>query len=79
MIKLIFEQGGKTYEVYGRAQNPRVSYQPHIYEVETNRIPVNQMKILKRYLFANGYSNEELEGKTTHELIYMTKKFLSSK
>ena len=79
MAKLTFEYDGKTYEVYGRDQNPRVSFQPHIYEVETNRVPVNQMKILKRYLFANGFPKDELEGKTTHELVYMMKKYLLSK
>lgn len=77
MTKLTFEYNGKIYEVYGRAQHINGYYQPHIYDTQLNTIPNNQMLILKRYLFSNGFSKEELEGKSTHELVYMTKKYLS--
>lgn len=62
-----------------RSQHIGGHYQPHIYEVETNSIPDNQVDILKKYLFSHGFSKEELEVKTTYELVYMAKKHLISK
>lgn len=79
MTKLSFEWNGKTYEVYGKAQQLDVCYQPHIFEVETACVPDNQMKILKEYFIANGICGDELNAATTYELVYMAKRFISKK
>lgn len=79
MAKLTFELDGKTYEVYGRAQHIKVNYQPHIFDLETGSVPENQMKILRKYFITNGIPEDELDAKTTYELVYMAKKFISSK
>lgn len=79
MNKATFEYNGKTYEVYGRAQHINGNYQPHIYEVENERIPDNQREILRYYLLSKGITEDELRATTTYELVYMAKRYLSSK
>lgn len=79
MVKLVFEQGGKKYEVWGRYGNPQRSIQAHIFDLENQIIPMGEQRnILQKYLLENGFSKEELAGKTTHQLVYITRKCLLS-
>lgn len=79
MKKLTFKHNGKTYEVYGKTQQADVCYQPHIFEIETASVPENQMQILKNFLLSKGIPKDDIRAKTTYELVYMAKRYLSSK
>lgn len=74
-----FQYNGITYEIYGKAEHIAISNQPHIFDIEANKIPHNQMEILKGYLYSNGFIEADMIGKNTHQLISKVKEHAMGK
>lgn len=68
-----FQYNGITYEIYGKAEHLAISDQPHIFDVKEKKKPHSQMEILKGHLLSNGFTETDLFGKNTHQLISKVK------